>query len=428
MVRFLLILFLGFVCSLALMLRKRRRPFISLLFVIIWSLTLSFSCLGLYGLNPPNNYVVFMGALSIIIFTVFGILFSMSPKNEGCQSLTSSSKQSKPLTKNFLILILTGASYLYIFPFLVKSIRLIIDYGWSYMRYATSLNTYASTAQLMIMQYLVQSIFVITILLTCIDAFNKKVYVPSIIISLFDVVFYTLLFGGRYIMFYLLIFIVSLLWLGSNGKFRSIFKKNKIAMSLVLIVVVLMVLLTTVRSSNVFLKSLYVYFCGSYSYLSYLIDNSIITNFYFCGLTQFGFIYNFAYTALTFTFGIPYLGTNHIISQATSEMVNIGGDITYNSLGTFLESCICDYGLYFAPLGVIIFAFFLNYFETYYFKKRNSLSLSIYLLLIFNAVNSVFSYSFGSPTMFIMLVLVVALTWRKNNQNNVSLLSALYLK
>ena len=184
-------------------------------------------------------------------------------------------------------------------------------------------------------------------------------------------------------------------------------RTNKNTLLIIIIILAAILVVTYNRSGNTFLKSLYVYLCGPYSYLSYLIDNSIISHLHLCGRNQIGFIYNFVYSALTALFGIEYNGTNYIISSLTSNMVDIGGGIVFNSLGTCLESFVCDFGILLSPIGVIIFAWVLNYMENKYCINKTSIHLAIYLIMVFATVNSIFSYSFGSPTFLITIIISI---------------------
>lgn len=408
MLDFILVIGLGITALVFLKIFTKTVLSISGIFIFIWMITLSLSCLGFYGMNPPNSYVVFLGIVSIFVFAIFGCVFGKrNNKNDRQRELLyKKCARSRPLSQKAIIYILTVVAYAYIFPFLLKSINLIREKGWSYLRYAVELESYGSTAQLMIMQYFVQSLFIVTILVVCIDLVNKKIFFPSLVVAVLDTILYATLFGGRYIFLYWLAFAGFLLAMRTNGKISTFVKKFKIVFLMLFIIVIAMVWLTLQRSGNTFFKSLYVYFCGSYSYLSYLIDESIITDMNFMGLNQIGFIYNFVFSGLTALFGFNYQGTNHIISQATSPMVSIGGSITYNALGTCLESFICDFGLFFAPIGLLIFAFLLNYIEYKYHKAKTSTSLGLYLIAVFVTINSVFGYSLGSPGFLVVLILV----------------------
>lgn len=407
MASFLIVLIVGVACLCLMRTINKTLISVSGIFVAMWTITLSLSCLGFYDMNPPSVYVVSMGLLAIIVFTLFSIFYNkkyyLNDKNDELYDQCSS---TKPLSKKLWIFVLTIAAYIYVFPFLLKSIDLISNHGWSYLRYASGLDSYGSTAQRMIMQYFVQTLFIVTLLVTCIDIVSKKPYIPAIIISLLDAVIYSTLFGGRYIFLYLLVFAGFLLIRKARRRVFRVFRMHKKTSIFIALIVLVMVWLTLQRSSNSFWKSLYIYFCGSYSYLSYLIDKELITNLHLMGLNQIGFVYNFFYSAFTAVFGINYQGTNHIITQITAETVSLGGTIKYNALGTCLESFVCDFGLLGAPIGIVLYAFTLHFVERAYLKNKNSVSLALYLIVVFSAVNSVFSYSFSSPGMFVTIILI----------------------
>lgn len=161
------------------------------------------------------------------------------------------------------------------------------------------------------------------------------------------------------------------------------------------------------RSSRGFSEGAYVYFCGSFSYLSYLVDQNIGTDLFLLGRTQFGFLYNFIYMILTYVFGVPYNGSNHIVTQLTQYMVPIGTDIQYNALGTMLHDFMTDYGVYGSLIGVFIFALLTNQIEIRRREYDSVFYKVLYLYVLYTIVNSVLGYSFRTPAAFVLLLYIV---------------------
>ena len=194
MVVFVIVVIIGISCLATLKKITNRVTSISGVFVCLWTITLSFASLGLYDMNIPNKIVIVLSTMSIIIFTIIGCLFKKPTKTlKG--TLFKKSFESKPLAKKTSIYVFSGMAYVYSLPFLIKSIKLIQKSGLSILRDVSEMSSYASTAQLMILQYFVQSLFVATILVTCIDIVNKKVYLPSILLSFADTIIYIYILG-----------------------------------------------------------------------------------------------------------------------------------------------------------------------------------------------------------------------------------------
>ena len=369
----------------------------------MWTICLGLSSFGLFGMNKPSLTVVMLGCCSMIIFTFSNLL--------NVKIITLSKRQKNyyseyvPLTKCNLLYILNFFAYVLSLPYLIKAIDIIKNFGMYGIRnVAFSSSEYASTSVLIIFQTFVGPLFVVTMLLSVIDLSRNFVVKKAVLISIIDVVLYTLLFGGRYMFFQLLIFFVFSMYDKFGGRLISFIKRNKKNVLFSLFLVLVLFYITQSRTSRGFFESVYVYFCGSFSYLSYLIDNKIGTDLFLFGRAQFGFVYNFIFMAVSFLFNIDYMGSNHIITQLTQYTVRIGDGITYNSLGTMLHDFIADYGVYGSLFGVFIFGYACKYVEAAKKETGRSFYYALNIYLLYSVVNSVLSYSFRGPGALMILV------------------------
>ena len=381
---------------------KNKKFSISWMFVFMWTTCLSFCCLGLYGLNKPSLVVVLLSCISMLIFTL--VTFIRLPVLTFGKTISVQQEMGyfefRAPTGKLILYVLNIMAYAFSIPYLKKSLSILFSKGLYFLREAAFSGSggIGSTAVLMLFQYIVSPLFLATIIVTAIDIFDRRVRPMAIVISVLDVILYTVLFAGR---FTLLNFVVIILFVAiDTGRIKSVWglivKHKKIVFFVGLFVIGLIVL-TSLRSTNTVFKSVYVYFAGSFAYLSYLIDNSIGTNLYLCGRIFFGFLYNSVYTFLTVFFNVDYNGSNNIITQLTQHMVPIGGGNYYNSLGTMLHDFMADFGVYGSLVGVFLYAIICNYIEKLTTIKNTYFIRALYYYLVLSIVFSVLSYQFRGP-------------------------------
>lgn len=394
---------------------KRRVLSVSGIFVLLWTLWLGLATLGLFEMNSPSWEVVVLSCVTMLIYAFSScikvnrvVLF-----RKGFMALDDDGS----ISGNKLLLFFHVIAFFISAPYLKKAIFILLQQGSYVLRNNAfkGSDVFASTAVLMIFQSCIQPLFVVTIILTIIDICRGFFPVFSIFLSLFDVVLYTVLFGGRYMLFTALIFVFFIPY--DLGKEKNLFRyviSHKLVFLICFIIVVAMVLVSLIRGSSSILQSIYVYFAGSFTYLSYLIENQVGTNLFLLGRTQFGFVYNLLCIAATVFLGIEYQGSNHIITQLTAEMVPIGDGILYNSLGTMLHDFIADYGIFFCLIGVVILAITSNYVERVSERTTDVFHKGLYYYFIFVTVNTVFGFSFREPSSAFVLIylLLFSIKWR----------------
>ena len=386
------------------LLRLFRKPIFSVsgLFVSVWTICLSLATLGLYGMNKPSFLVIVLSCISMALFALFAVskitITNIVVGNSRASLGISNLIGKEPLMKNKLIYLFHAAAYVFSIPYLKNSIYILVTKGIYYVREGAFNGSggIASTAVLMIFQYVISSLFLTTIILTAIDLSNKNGSFSSIFLSLLDVVLYTLLFAGRFMMLEaILLIIIAAIDADENKNILGFIQKHKKLVILVLGLFIGLVFITLSRSSNNFIKSAYVYFCGSFSYLSYLIKHEIGTNLFLLGRTLLGFIYNTVYT---------------VITQLTQYMVPIGENITYNSMGTMLHDFIADFGVYGCIIDIAIFSYICNYIERVASVKKTDFTKALYYYTIISVVFSVLSYQFRGPGAFFTIFFLFIFT------------------
>lgn len=396
----------GLICLCLVRFFKKRFFCVSGIFIITWSVCLSLSTLGLFEMDIPSWTVVILAAISMVVFAIAGIL--KYPILKSSHLIVRKEEKIRGGSQSLLLYILHIVAYIFALPFLAKAINTMITEGLYLVREnAFTASSFATTAELMIFQIFIQPLFQVMLLFTVLDVRNKKKCGLSIFITIVNLVTYTLLFAGRYILFQAFVYIIFIMY-DSNGvkNIHTFIKQHKKVVVIVLLLVLALFVVSSVRSDSFVIRSAYIYFCGSFTYLSKLIESNTGTDLYLLGTAQWGFIYNFIYLGIALLFNIEYAGSNHIITQLTQYSIQIGDNIVYNSLGTMLHDFIADYGVYGAILGVIIFALICNYIERLRFRRMDYFTLGLYYYVLFCVVNSVLGYSFRAPAVLTVIILL----------------------
>lgn len=400
----------------------RKRIFsVAGIFCLTWGVFLGLSCFGFYGIDIPSWTVVMLGCMSINIFTFCSII--RLQKIRFIKYKNISFKQCNNMNKiqsHKGMIVFHIIAYAFSLPYLGKVLR-ILQTGNLYMIRNNGFegnSEFASTSILTIFQNVIAPLFIATLIIALIDAATKMLKSSTMVFAVLDVLLYTLLFMGRYMMFQALILAIFIFY--DFNRLKGIFQfmvKNKKILLFCIILIGFLVYISISRTKMQFLESLYIYFCGSFSFLSNLISNNVGTNLYLMGKTQFGFLYNLCCMVGTYLFGFPYKGSNNIITQLTSVPISIGGGYSYNALGTFLHDFIADYGVWGSLFGVFIFSIMCHYIEINKKYYNDYFHRSVYYYILFVIVNTVLGYSLRSPSFVFFVVFCWIFSVQKENES-----------
>lgn len=384
------------------------------IFLMFWGGFGFLSSLSLYGLNEISYTTTFLIVGAMYAFTIVGLAFpSVNKVNIDWEKLKEDYSNKEALSSHKLITFLNLAAYAFSIPYLIKAVGVIQNYGFEVLRtYAfVGSEQFASTKVLTLFQYVISPLFVATMIVTAMDISMKRKATRGIIMTVVGTSLYTVLFGGRYLLFQTLIVFISAFYLNYTGTIRSFLKRNKKLLVFVLILVVGMAIITSLRPSGGMIRSIYLYFSGPFAYLDVLLRDTAFTKMGLNGIATFGFIHDFILYILVFLVGVsPYYGASYQITQVTGKARVIGDGITFNSLGTMYTAFIPDFGIYFSLIGVFIFAIILCVVEKRFSKKPSLFRYSVYLYAIYVVVNAVLSYSLLKFSSLILILYLALFT------------------
>lgn len=84
--------------------------------------------------------------------------------------------------------------------------------------------------------------------------------------------------------------------------------------------------------------------------------DSLNTNLLY-GKATFGFFYNWVFIILTIIIGLPYKGSDFLITSVTAIPKYISNDRAFNTLGTMIYPFYRDFNYFGIILGVTFFLF-----------------------------------------------------------------------
>lgn len=390
---------------------------INVVFSVMWCVCVGISSLGLYGIYIPSSTVYVISFLSIIIFNI--TYFFISKNIQKILYKTGITRKTNLIVVNGgvrfkSLYLLNFLGYIYSIPFLSRAVNIIRSYGFSGLRdFAFSESTLlATTRQLLIFQWIIGPLFVVTILISAVLFSQKRGTKGLAFITILNVCLYTLLFGGRYMIMKMLMYFIFTFLVVNQGSIMNIAKKRKALFILCIILFLILIVLTSERgfANKGFIGNAVIYYTGSFTYLSEILRLMPWKGNLLWGTSIFGFITNLILAAITVLFGIDYNGSNHIITLMTQHNIRIADVVPYNSMTTMLFPFIMDFGYLGVVIGTFIFAFAAAKIEVFFYKKQTVFSLTLYTFMLFAVFDSVMNYSFLSPGTGVSLIFLYAFT------------------
>lgn len=397
-----------FICALVMTVNKNEHGVmfnVNTLFTCVWCICVAIASVGLYGLNPPDTRIYVMSFIAIVLFNVFSSMknskHSIDFKITGCNGIY----------RYQLVYALHIIAYIFVIPYLQASIQYISEFGYEQLRAADQEVLGQSSLAAHAMQWLCLPLFNVTMICAAIGvATKRKKIAPTVILAVIDAASYAVIYGGRYIVVKFIFFMVSAFVISEKGRIKHLFKNHKKVVVFAILGVLLLNYLTSLRSVSGmgFIGNLVVYFSGSFTFLSELLSRNVHGSYMGFGRITFGFILNFISVVGTFVFGMPYKGTDALVTSFVGDYLTIGNDITYNALPTALYYFILDFGKVFWILGVIILSAFSHKVEDNFYNKKDWNSFCKYLYVLFTLFDSVLKYGYvgiGTLMSFILIEL-----------------------
>jgi oligosaccharide repeat unit polymerase len=285
----------------------------------------------------------------------------------------------------------------------------IMEFGYEQLRGADQEALGQSSFAAHALQWLCLPLFNVTMIISAIGlATKQKKMKPTIVLAIIDATIYAVIYGGRYIVVKFIFFIVSAFVISEKGRIKYLFKNHKKVIIFAIFGVWLLNYLTSLRSVSGmgFIGNLVVYFSGSFTFLSELLSKNVHGSYMGFGRITFGFMLNFISVIGTFVFGMPYKGTDALVTSFVGDYLTIGQGITYNALPTVLYYFILDFGKVFWVIGIIILSAFSHKVEDKFYQKKDWNYFCKYLFVLFTLFDTVLVYDYlGIGTLMSFLLI-----------------------
>ena len=389
-----IVFLIGFFSLALIKISKRGIVNLSGVFVLVWMICLGFASMSLFGMQELADEVKIIGLLVMPIFSINALLFPIDKKT-AVRNDEYTSRMS--YANNRLLIAATLIVYIVSFRYLRIAVANILNGNLYWLRAASyeSSTGYMTTSMLTVYQSMIRPLLITMIILTVID-YSRGVGKPlTLILSLINIILYSLLFVGRYMIFESLIILFAGFYTKQISGIIRFIKNHKKLFWIGVAGFILIVNITNLRSHNSIIRSIYVYFCGSFGFLTTLINRNIGLDLHLNGRALFGFIYNTMWLFASLVGLVPSRGSaSYQITQLTGTTMSIGTGMSYNSLATFLHPLMADFGKWGCLLGVFIFAFLVNWIEKKRYRSNNTFWTAIYIEMVYVMINCVLQYSF----------------------------------
>lgn len=375
---------------------------------VIWCISLMLSLYGFFDIYIPTNDVVYYSLIFLISLNIFSVFFYKVIK------IKKQAKYEYIINHQLLNFILIFCIMMLIF-FCRKSISIFFTtFNFDLIRNMfISYKTISEYSQVLIYISAIP-MGKACMILSIIEYARTKKMSSTLFLSIIFLLLCSLLTGGRsYLFLVVLIFLVSLYV--KNESIMKILKKHKKAIRTILFIIIIIVLITSKRGfgNGGIIKSIYVYFCGSFSLFSTYIKNNLVfdKNLLYGKELLDGFFFPII-EILRYVFGFNILPGNYILAaEATSKYIGISPTIAINASPTVMYFAIRDFNI----IGLIIYPFVISYFYVYLKNKSmngNYLNKAIYIYYVSLCFMLTMSFpfdSFKNVGVFIYLILICGL-------------------
>lgn len=385
-----------------------KKLFNPIVIINIWWLTLS--VLGIFNINnliPPSTKslaIIMVGIFFInvgyYLYKIIFIKYNLSEKISTYHHNMFHFSKYNLHTKIFQII-----TYILILYFIYKSIApinmLLAGNSISEVRDYFYLTAEHGLSEFVyyIENYLVMPLFYVVIVINAVLYFFKDKKVIYFISTILLLAFYSLSTGGRYMIVNTLIVLFFAYILSREKNRTGKVKSGRIIIAFVVLFSLIVIITNNRQVANLDLNLIEyadLYFRGSISFLSKIIETIDLSVSHTYGLSSFSGILSPFISFLTYLNIIEYPAIFNTIASLTSGQIQIGNGIYYNAFSTIFLSFYVDFGF----LGVIFGSLIFGYISSIIYMKikylpYNMLVYSIFLLFMIQVNNTSLRFMFN---------------------------------
>ena len=374
-----------------------------------WLICITIAYINPYALFPVTNEAYLYFFLGMLSFDIASVLtLSLPHKKKSIEFFNNKIKETfkKKEINTKLFLEIQWILVIVILPYAIKAINRFIAYGWMGMRGGGTASDplFHSTVEIQIYRNLLvlPCYFSCTVLASILFA-SGKLKIRQMIPTLILVIFQVFITSGRLDQYRFIIFMVFAFGccrnIENNKKIVKKVKNNKRFLVVLLIAIIALAInVSGVRSLTIendllsqSIKTMIIYLTGSLHYFSITLSNPDsygLNGPLFYGMGFIGSIWDTFATFCSFFLHIK-IATSSDVTFYIDSPNYIGNGIYYNAFPTMYYIFIRDLG----PIGVIletsIFSIICSKIFLWFKMKKNTISLSFYIIFIYLMINSV---------------------------------------
>lgn len=385
------------------------------LFYLWWSIPIFISGLGLFGLYIPSDEIYIIILTSMLSFILGCIFIILINKNYIMENKRINIEIDFNLSELIYKIVLFVNIILLIFLlYLFSNLIYTLNSGWEYNNiryiYYYTNNILKSSIDVLLLNFIFEPILYFDIILLSMIIFKNNVKMSIKLILSLNMIFYTIITGGRTLLFYFIILSLVVYLIYDKRTKINISKKIVIIISLTLLVFS-MIYITVIRSGNFenillnIIETLVIYLTGSIKFLENKLLDFNNYNSFFMGRAFLGGVFDFLQLIVNNLLNIENLTAAQIIGGNSQIYSQIGEYQNYNAFPTMIYTFICDYGI----IGIIINSFLfgvISYGMYVNFEKQNNLfSLGCYLVIVFAITESTLRWTFIYFWPYVVIIL-----------------------
>jgi len=397
----------------------------NVLLTLIWCVGGGITSLGYLGFYKPSILTHTYILVFLLIFNIFFLIGKKSRINENEKRKITIGK--KQIT---FIMLMNILSYIFMAPILYRALKILLINGWYELRYyayegSTEL---ASALSLRIYSWIVNPIFVATIIIAAVFVYLRKSNKTLLLLSVINVFIMTITFGGRFN----LVRACCYFGTGIILSYYEYKKKNNNTLLYIILgisVIAILVYLTSLRSISGmnFVENAYTYFYGSIVFFDQLINNISYNELHsqlLYGSAMFGFISN----PILYFFELLFLENQNITSEylikvITDNYLYIGSGVRFNALSSILYVFWRDARVFGIIMGAIFLSLSYKYLTKKSFNEKGIFFLSMRIYMIFVLLSSTLSYgllTIQNSMTIIMIIIFSSVFISKRNKKEIS--------
>lgn len=366
---------------------------------IVWLCSYIIYLSGIFNFYPMIDKVYYASYLYLLFFNIAFVLKNNQNRDLFSKKNIEKVKKTYNSKIGYSILFFSIIAWILSINIMKKTLPILFSLGLNMLRYIIySENTVLSTLEMMIINYIIRPIGIVSIIVFSIQLSLRKLEVKVLICALINSFGLIFLTAGRAMFVQLCLYVLVAMVIVNKANLKFILQKYKKYLIPTIIVLLIILSISSQRLNRDYgiIHEGIIYYVSGLPYFSKLLDTNILPNTYMYGRITFAAFLDIPILLLKYLIGMDIELGNQIVSSLTNNTLQISPDISMNAMASTLISFYLDFGI----IGICGYSFllglFLNYFEMKVSNNFTMYTLAMYLYFLVGIVQSIQNYQFES--------------------------------